>query len=102
VDLGWFHPAGSRYVASMFRDEPTGALHGVAMPSNYGGQQFDWVRHVPKGPVSSATFPYGDAPQFPGGALVYGSMSRDSAGRLYVVGTMNYKPFLLQVTPAAP
>ena len=99
TDLSWFHPAGSRYVASMFRDEQSGVLYGAAMPSNYGGQQFDWVRRVPNGPATAATFPYGEAPQFPGGALLYGSMTHDNAGRFYVVGTMNYKPFVLQVTP---
>jgi len=27
-------------------------------------------------------------------------MTRDGAGRFYVVGTMNYKPVVLQVIPA--
>jgi hypothetical protein len=98
ADLGWFHPAGPRYVASMFRDERSGAIYGAAMPSNYGGDQFEWVRHVINGTSTAAVFPYGNAPRFPASALVYGSMARDAAGRFYVVGTMNFKPFVLQVT----
>lgn len=99
TDLGWFHPAGPRYVASMFRDDRTGALYGVAYHSGNGDQQFEWVAHVPNGPVTAAPFPYGDAPKFPGGAVLYGSMTRDAKGRLYVVGLMNYKPVILRVTP---
>jgi len=98
-DLGWFHPRGSMYVASMFRDEPSGALYGVAMSSNFGGRPFEWVRRMPKGTATVTNLPFGDAAQFPDDALVYGSMTRDAAGRFYAVGTTNNKPFLLQITP---
>jgi hypothetical protein len=30
--------------------------------------------------------------------LLYGSMTHDSNGRFYVVGTMSYKPVILQVS----
>ena len=43
VDRGWFHPAGSRYVASMFRDASDGRLFGVAYASSWGHVQFEWV-----------------------------------------------------------
>jgi hypothetical protein len=101
-DIGWFHPGGSRYVASMFRDDATGALFGVAYASNYGSDQFEWVRRLPRGPATVAPFPYGTEERFPHGAVLYGSMTRDQAGRFYVVGSMNYKPLVLQVTPAGP
>lgn len=96
-DLGWMHPAGPRYPASLFRDDRSGTLYAVAMPSNYGGTAFDWITRTADGRTTVAPFPYGDAPQFPSGALVYGSMTRDAQGRFYVVGTMSYKPVVLQV-----
>jgi hypothetical protein len=96
TDKGWYHPAGARYVASMFRDAD-GTLYGVALESNHGGQQFEWVTRPPDGRGQAAPLPYGDRP-FPHAALLYGSMSRDAGGRFYVVGTMNHKPLVLQVT----
>ena len=56
----------------------------------------------PGGKAAVAPLPYGRAAQFPHPCLLYGSMTRDAAGRFYVVGTMNYKPVVLQITPAAP
>jgi len=102
TDLGWYHPGGSRYVASMFRDEATGVLFGAATASSYGGQAFEWVARTPGGGATVAPLRYGDAPQFPHAALVYGSMTRDALGRMYLVGTMNYKPVVLQVGAGAP
>jgi len=100
TDLGWIHPAGPRYPASMFRDEKSGTLYAVAMPSHNGGRAFEWVVRAADGKTTVAPFPYGESREFPGNALVYGSMTRDGAGRFYVVGTMNYKPVVLQVIPA--
>ena len=98
TDLGWFHPAGSRYVASMFRDERTGILHGVAAPNNYHAKQFEWVSRPLESSSRPAVFPFGSATQLPIPALLYGSMARDAAGHFYVVGTMGDKPLVLQVT----
>jgi hypothetical protein len=98
-DLGWFHPDGSRYVASLFRDANSGALYGVASPSSWGSKTFEWVTRQADGSVSVAPLPYGAAATFPNGAVLYGSMTHDSAGRFYVVGSMNYKPVVLQITP---
>jgi hypothetical protein len=99
ADLGWMHPAGPRYPASMFRDDRTGTLYAVAMPSHNGGRAFDWIVRAADGATAVAPFPYSDAGEFPRDAVVYGSITRDTAGRFYVVGTMNYKPVVLQVTP---
>lgn len=99
VDLGWMNGSGSTYPASLFRDAQTGALYSVAMPSNYGGTAFNWITRRQDGVTTVATFPYGSAPAFPSGALVYGSMTQDHEGRFYIVGTMNFKPLVLQVTP---
>jgi hypothetical protein len=98
ADLGWIHPAGPRYPASMFRDDRSGSLYAVTMPSHNGGTAFEWIARPTTGKTTVARFPYGATPDFPMAALVYGSMTRDSNGRLYVVGTMAYKPLVLQVT----
>jgi hypothetical protein len=97
-DLGWIHPGGPRYVASLFREEPTGTLFGVAQATSDGGRRFDWIARAVVGKTEVATLPFGETLEFPAGAAVYGSMTRDAAGHFYVVGTMNYKPVILQVT----
>jgi hypothetical protein len=99
VDRGWFHPAGSRYVASMFRDPVDGRLFAVASSSSHGDRRFEWIVRWADGKATVAPFPYGEAAEFPHAAVLYGSMTRDLAGRFYVAGSMKYKPVLLQVTP---
>jgi len=96
-DLGWFHPAGSRYVASMFRDPADGTLFGVSSTSSWGDARFEWIARGANG-ATVAEFLYGQS-AFPDSALIYGSITRDAMGRYYVVGTMKYKPLVLQVTP---
>jgi hypothetical protein len=96
--MGWYHPAGPRYVASMFRDTSSGTLYGVATGSGNGSDAFEWVTRGSDGRAGVAPLLYGDVP-FPGGAVLYGSMTRDPQGRFYVVGTMHYKPIVLQITP---
>lgn len=96
-DAGWFHPAGPRYVASMFRDDRSGALHGVAAPTNYGSRTFEWVTRTEDGRSTAVPFRYEESGLFPANALLYGSISRDRAGRMYVVGTMRSKPLVLRI-----
>jgi len=98
ADMGWYHPAGPRYVASMFRDASSGTLYGVATGSGNGSDAFEWVTRGSDGRAGVAPLLYRDVP-FPGGAVLYGSMTRDPQGRFYVVGTMHYKPIVLQITP---
>jgi hypothetical protein len=98
-DLGWFHPAGSRYVASLFRDATSGAVYGVSSPGSDGSRKFEWVTRRTDGSVTLSPLPYGEAASFPEGAVLYGSMTHDKAGRFYVVGSMKYKPVVLQITP---
>jgi hypothetical protein len=99
TDLGWIHPAGSRYAPSIFRDEQTGVIYGVTYLNSSGSQGFEWITRPVNGQTTVAPLLYGDVP-FPTGAVLYGSITRDLAGRFYVVGLMNYKPVILQVTPA--
>lgn len=97
-DQGWFHPAGSRYVAAMFRDSATGALYGVAGPNNHGGRRFDWVTRPASGMVTVAPILYRGLPEFPAGALLYGSTTRDREGRFYAVGALGGKPLALRLS----
>ncbi len=98
TDLGWFHPEGPRYTAAMFRDPATGTLYGASTPSANGGPVIDWITRAADGTATTTSLPYGDVP-FPRALTVYGSMTRDANGRFYVVGSMNYKPVVLQITP---
>jgi hypothetical protein len=82
----------------MFRDQTSGTLYGVACPSSNGSDVFEWVTRGVDGRTTVAPLLYGDVP-FPQGANLYGSMTRDAQGRFYVVGTMHYKPVVLQITP---
>ena len=100
TDLGWLHPDGPRYPSTMFFDERTGNLYVGALASHYGGGRVDWVTRGRDGKTTVTVMPFGSEPEFPAGALMYGSMTRDLAGRLYMAGTMNFKPLVLQVTPA--
>lgn len=98
TNLGWYSPAGPRYVASMFLDPQANVLYGAAMPSGDGADRFEWIARPVDGGGAASPLPYGSAPTFPHGAVLYGSMTHDSGGRLYVVGSMNYKPVILQIT----
>jgi hypothetical protein len=98
TDLGWFHPRGSRYVPSIFRDDATGTIHGVAYGSNYGDTKFEWISRTADGKATAAPLPYGDKPEFPNAAVLYGSMTKDKQGRFYIVGMMNNKPVILQIS----
>jgi hypothetical protein len=98
TDMGWYHPAGPHYVASMFRDPATGALYGASCVGPNGCDAFEWVTRGVDGRATVSPLPYGDGP-FPHSAVLYGSMTRDAQGRVYVVGSMKYKPVVLQITP---
>jgi hypothetical protein len=100
-DLGWMHPAGSRYTPSLFRAAGSGTLYAIAAPSYEGSRRYDWVARRADGRTTVATLPYGNVQDFSGGANLYGSMTQDADGRFYVVGTMSYKPVILQIRPAA-
>jgi hypothetical protein len=96
VDRGWFHADGRRYIASMFRDDKTGNLYGVSYSSSWGDRRFEWVTRSPGGAATAVPLPYADG-EFPSGAVLYGSITRDRMGRFYVVGRMKRDPILLQV-----
>lgn len=98
TDLGWYHPSGPRYIATMFRDGTSGNLHGIAMVPGSRSRRAEWISRDLAGRVTTSPLPIGDAAEFPHPTMVYGSMARDARGRFYGGGTMNYKPFVLQIT----
>jgi hypothetical protein len=100
ADLGFLHPAGFRYPSSLFRNERTGTLYAVAAPNHNGTTTFEWITRRVDGTTTVAVLPYGSGP-FPAGALLYGSITHDADGRFYAVGSMSYKPVILQIRPAA-
>ncbi len=100
TDLGWYHPAGPRYVATMFRDDRTGTLYGVTLAPQHGSRRLEWIVRNPAGDATVSALPFGDAPELPHRTSLYGSMTRDLKGRFYIAGTIKYKPVLLQISPS--
>jgi len=97
--LGWFHPAGERYAPSLFALGNGSVIGGVTQR----GARFDWVvRDLSSGAASAQ-------PLDPGGlknVLLYGSISRDDAGRVYVAGWAadgegGQRPLVLRLGAAA-
>jgi hypothetical protein len=100
-DLGWFHPGGRAYVASMFTSD--GRRHIMGLMFSSQTRQLEWVVFdlttltkvvVPVPMPTLAGQPVPDA-------LVYGSITRDNAGRCYAAGMTKIQgrayPLFLQV-----
>jgi hypothetical protein len=108
-DLGWFHPKGESYVASLFTDDGRHRLMGVSHrqwnnETNYEWLVYDFTTR------SSVAVPL-EIPRVGGQEIVhlalYGSMVRDNQGRAYVAGTYlppsGSLPLLFQLSdPAQP
>jgi len=111
TDLGWFHPRGSSYSASLFLDSTGRFLMGVARKDD----PYEWVVYDLKARASKAFAfaldasggPANPSPRRRGPlsrAMLYGSETRDDAGNCYVVGARRrsgggFRPILLQVRP---
>lgn len=96
--VGWFHPDGSTYTPSLFSFGGGNVVAGVA--SHNAG--FDWVVFdLSSG--SSKAFPL-DTKNLQK-VLLYGSVTRDNAGRVYAVGWAEMetgheqRPLVLQIDP---
>lgn len=93
--LGWFHPEGARYAPSLFPLAANARVGGVTQ----AGTRFEWVvRDLLSGTVSARTLDLGGLKN----VLLYGSMTRDDAGRAYLVGWTSdgaggQRPLVLQV-----
>ncbi len=96
-EAGWFHPAGHAYAPSLFSIGGGKLIAGVSRR----GSSFEWVVSE-LGSRVSAAFPLDTRGLT--GILLYGSISKDNAGRLYVVGWASRngdgkRPLVLQVDP---
>ena len=96
-EADWLHPAGSTYAPSLFSMNDGELVAGVA----YRGPRFEWVVTDLRTRASRA-FPLDTLGLE--GVLLYGSISRDNAGRLYEVGWASNgrggkRPLVLQVDP---
>jgi hypothetical protein len=96
--LGWMHPDGAAYAPSLFFLGGSGWLGGVVQRQ----KGFDWVV-TSLGAGGSAAFQLDT-----GGlrnVLLYGSVTRDNAGRAYLAGWAEkgggggQRPLVLQLTP---
>jgi hypothetical protein len=92
---GWFHPGGESYPPSLFAFGGGRLVAGVASREN----RFEWVVFEMTTRISAA-FPL-DTKDLQK-VLLYGSISRDNAGRFYVGGwagdgTGNQRPLMLQI-----
>jgi hypothetical protein len=95
-DLGWFHPAGTSYTASLFSFEGGNRLATAALLGN----KLEWVEFDVKSKQATvAPFDTKGSQVAP----VFGSGAMDSLGRVYLGGTEaraggGSQPFLLQVS----
>jgi hypothetical protein len=94
--LGWLHPQGQGYAPSLFSFGGSEWLAGVVRRQ----KGFEWVVYEMRTRLSAA-FPL-DTEGLR--VLLYGSTSRDDAGRVYVGGWAanghgGQRPLLLQIDP---
>lgn len=96
--LGWFHPEGSAYTPALFTYAGERYLLGLGRQK----QQYDWLVYDLQTHRSTAVpFNFGGSRDR---LLLYGSVTRDQAGRFYVAGRHYVqgrnrpKPLLLQIS----
>lgn len=80
--LGWFHPGGEKYVASLFTYSGNRYVMGVSQ-----GPPWQWlVFDLDRGTSTASALAEADKLS---GALLYGSATRDEGGAFYLVGSCN-------------
>jgi len=106
--LGFFHPDGPKYVASMFLDD-SGRFLMAAAHKGYE-QPYEWLAYDLTTGVRRAGPVEVDKPEglSLGRSSLYGPICRDPAGACYLAGVFNTEdvdsksvPILLKVTPPA-
>lgn len=96
--LGWLHPRGKSYTPSLFAWGGDNWLAGVARRSS---SVFEWVvSDLDSGDTTVFPLDTGELQD----VLLYGSITRDNAGRAYVGGwaadgAHDQRPLLLQIAP---
>ncbi len=107
--LGWFHPDGPEYVASLFADKTGRFLMGIVRAG--WERPYEWVVYDLKTRSQSVAEVEVSRPKGMdlGRASLYGSSARDDEGNCYVGGVMSggredrrSRPIVLQILPAKP
>ena len=98
TELGWLHPQGENYTPALFSFGGTEWLAGIAQLRSGA---FEWIVYEMRTQLSRA-FPL-DTKGLKD-VLLYGSITRDDAGRVYLGGWAadangSYRPLFLQVDP---
>jgi hypothetical protein len=96
--LGWFNPDGEAYAPSLFALDGDSLLGGVTQR----GGAYQWVVFELKTRIAGA-FAFDTTGL--SSVLLYGSVTRDNAGRAYVVGwasrgASGIRPLVLQIDPS--
>jgi hypothetical protein len=102
-ELGWFHPRGRTYVASVFTSDGRRHVMGLAVNDPAAEPRYEWLVYDLVTRTSTAiplSLPLidGQAPR----ASLYGSITRDDEGRCYLGGYYEARggtrPLFLQVS----
>jgi hypothetical protein len=104
--LGWFHPDGESSVGSLFTDDGKSHLLGLSRKGPNNPNRYEWLVFDLSTRTSRAVplqTPRIDG-QAPREVLLYGSITRDNAGRFYLGGTYDGSenrslPILFQARP---
>jgi VanZ family protein len=95
--IGWAHPKGPRYIASLF---PVDGIRNVVLFASGPEKRYEAITFDLRDQIGR-TIPL-RLPSDVGAehALLYGSMTRDRSGAFYLVGTEYNHPLLLRVETA--
>jgi hypothetical protein len=99
--VSWFHPNGRRYVPSLFTTDGTNTLLGLShdiLADGWTGR-YQWLTCDLTALRCLVAFGLSRDPEAFSRDLLYGSATRDVAGRHYVVGMAGYQPIVLHVEP---
>ena len=105
--MGFMHPGGTRYIASLFTDKDEKYLFAQARQSDdlRKGQRYEWLVYDLESwhcVVTPFEIDIASAPKMNDSLMLYGSETRDAQGNFYVAGTQARPgfPVLLQIRPA--
>ena len=99
TNVGWLHPEGPSYPASLFTADGTSSLSSLARRA---GQPWQWVSCgvLPLACGAATLVVPGRDEAVLNRTLLYGSATRDASGGHYLVGIGNdYRPVILRIRP---
>lgn len=90
---GMMHPNGKAYISSLFSIDGTGIIAGIGRQDKKdGGVGYQWIVYNTSLNMANTTKIAVNK------SLLYGSLTRDNQGDMYIVGTSNNKPLLLNLS----